>query len=177
VPKKGMTEINKIAQEGGPVSIGLGNKDFIVKKENRTLIIRLLDVKFPNYEGAIPKDEDIKFSIRIQKDRFIDALKRMLIFTTDAYKSVLLLIKNDKIELMSSNIEVGEARESIDIEYEKGQLEEDMKIAFNPRFFIDAIQPMESDFITLSFIDKDKACVIRGNEDPFYLSIIMPMRI
>ena len=177
VPKKGMIEINKIAQEGGPVSIGLGNKDFIVKKENRTLIIRLLDVKFPNYEGAIPKDEDIKFSIKIQKDRFIDALRRMLIFTTDAYKSVILLIKNDKIELMSSNIEVGEARESIDIEYEKGQLEEDMKIAFNPRFFIDAVQPMESDFITLSFIDKDKACIIRGNEDPFYLSIIMPMRI
>ncbi len=177
VPKKGMTEINKIAQEGGPVSIGLRDKDFIVKKENRTLIIRLLDVKFPNYEGAIPKDEDIKFSIRIQKDRFIEALRRMLIFTTDAYKSVVLLIKEDKVELMSSNIEIGEARESIDVEYEKGQLEEEMKIAFNPKFLIDAVQPMESDFISMSFIDKDRACVIKGNEDPFYLSIIMPMRI
>ena len=53
----------------------------------------------------------------------------------------------------------------------------EIKIAFNPKFLIDAVQPMESDFISMSFIDKDRACVIKGNEDPFYLSIIMPMRI
>ncbi len=178
VPKKGMTEINKIAQEGGPISIGLKDKDFIVKKENRTLMIRLLDVKFPNYEGAIPKDEDIRFSIKIQKERLIEALRRMLIFTTNTYKSVIFLIKDNQIELISSNIEVGEAKESMEIEYEKGQLEEEeMKIAFNPRFLIDAIQPMKSDFISMSFMGKDKACLIRGSEDPYYLSIIMPMRI
>ncbi len=175
VPKKGMTEINKLAQEGGPINIGLKDRDLIVKKANRVLIIRLLDIKFPKYESALP--ESTRYIIEIQKSRFIEALRRMLIFTTDAYKAVIFSIKNNNIELKSTNVEIGEARESIDIRHKGESVEDSFEIAFNPKFLLDAIQPMESEFINLGLIDKDKPCIITGEDDPHYLSLIMPMRI
>ncbi len=174
VPKKGMVEINKMAQEGGSASIALKDRDLIVKKDNRVLIIRLLDIKFPQYENALPKES--KFLIKIERNKFIDALGRMLIFTTDAYRAVIFIINKEKIELISTNPELGEAHEKIDVESEGEEIEE-MKIAFNPKFFLDAIQPMESKFVNLGFIDKERPCIITGDEDPYYISLIMPMRI
>jgi len=175
VPKKGMTEINKLAQEGGPINIGLKDRDLIVKKANRILIIRLLDIKFPKYETALP--DSTRYVIEIHRHRFIEALRRMLIFTTDAYKAVIFSVKSDSIELRSTNVEIGEARETIDIRHKGESIEDMFEIAFNPKFLLDAIQPMESEFVNLGLIDKDKPCIITGGDDPHYLSLIMPMRI
>lgn len=174
VPKKGMTEINKLIQEEGLISVGLKDKNFIIKKENRILIIRLLDVKFPNYENVIPERAD--FVILLNRMRFIEALRRMLIFSTEKYRAVKMIIKEDRIELSSSNAEIGEAFEAIEVEH-KGKRKEKMEIAFNPKFFIDALQPMQSEFINLGFIDKDRPCVITGEDDQGFLALIMPIRL
>jgi len=175
VPKKGITEINKLATEGGPMDIGLKEQNFIVKKDNRVLIIRLLDSKFPNYENVIPDNPD--YVISINKTAFIDALRKMLILSTERYKAVRLILKKDIMELISTNLEIGEAYEAINIEHIGREIKEEMEIAFNPRFFIDAIQPMESNTITLGFIDKSSPCLIKGEDDPGFLALIMPMRL
>ena len=175
VPKKGITEINKFALEGGSIEIGLKDQNFIAKKGDRSLIIRLLDAKFPNYENVIP--DKLNYLISINKTQFVDALRRMLIISTERYKAVRIILKKNSIELISTNLELGEAYEAISVEYKDKEMKEEIEIAFNPKFFIDAIQPLESEFVILGFIDKNSPCIIRGDDDPGFLALIMPMRL
>ncbi len=175
VPKKGVIEINKFALEGGPMDIGIKDKNFVLKKDQRILIIRLLDIKFPNYENVIPDTCD--HLILIDKIRFIDSLRKMMILSTDRYRAVKFIIKPETMDLISSNVEIGEAYEAIEIKYKGKGIEKEMEIAFNPKFFVDAIQPMESQSINLGFIDKNNPCIITGEDDPGFLALIMPMRL
>ncbi len=174
IPKKGMAEINRLAQDGGLIEVGLKDKNFLVKKDNKLLIIRLLDIKFPRYEKVIPKKTD--FLVYVDKLEFIDALRRMLIFITEKYMAVKMIIKEESMELISANLEIGEAFEVIGIEY-KGKTIEEMEIAFNPKFLLDAVQSMESKAIELNLIDKESPCIITGKDDPGFLALIMPLRL
>ncbi len=175
IPKKGITELNKMSAEPGKINIGIKDQNFVVKKGNRTLVIRLLDAKFPNYESVIPEKSD--HTIFISRTRFIEALRRMLIVGTDKYRAVRIILQKEKIGLISTNPELGEAFEEIDIIYEGKGLKEKMEIAFNPKFFLDALQPMESGTVSLGFIDNNNPCIIKGEEDHGFLALIMPMRL
>ena len=55
IPKKGMSELNKLASEGGTVHLGFKQKNCVAKKGNALLVIRLLEAKFPDYDAVIPK--------------------------------------------------------------------------------------------------------------------------
>ena len=52
-----------------------------------------------------------------------------------------------------------------------------MEMGFNPRYFIDALQPMESEVILLNIKDQTSPCLITGAGDEGFLGLIMPMRI
>jgi DNA polymerase-3 subunit beta len=59
------------------------------------------------------------------------------------------------------------------IEFKFGCIE----AAFNPKFFIDALNCIEDKKLILNIISEDKPCLIEGVEDKSYLSAIMPMRV
>jgi DNA polymerase-3 subunit beta len=59
------------------------------------------------------------------------------------------------------------------IEYEG----EDIDIAFNPRYIIEALNSMRSEEVHLNLNDGETPCIIKGDEDPGFLGVLMPMRI
>jgi DNA polymerase-3 subunit beta len=171
VPKKGMNELSKFASEGGPVQIGFKEKSCVVKKENALLVMRLLEAKFPDYHAVIPKKE--KFKIELNRIRFLEAMRKMLILSSERYRAVKITLDKDNLELLSTNPDIGEAQENIDVEYEGERLE----AGFNPRYFIDVLNAMESEIITLGFLDNSKPCMLKGEADEGFLGLIMPMRV
>jgi len=74
---------------------------------------------------------------------------------------------------MSVNPDLGNAEEKIEIKYEG----EPMEMGFNPRYFIDALQPMESEVLQLLIKDQTSPCLITGDRDDGFLGLIMPMRV
>jgi DNA polymerase-3 subunit beta len=171
IPKKGMSEINKLASEGGVVHIGFEQKKCVVKKDNALLVIRLLEVKFPDYHSVIPKEE--KFFINIKRNAFFEAMRKMLILSNERYRAVKIKLKNNIMELVSTNPDLGEAQENMEVEYQG----ENMEIGFNPQYFIDIVQSMESENINLIFIDNTKPCILKGEADEGFVGLVMPMRI
>jgi DNA polymerase-3 subunit beta len=171
IPKKGMIELNKMASEGGTISVGFKEKSFIVKKDNAQLVIRLLDSKFPDYNAVIPKN--VEFSIHVNRILLLEAMRKMMILSNERYRAVKIGIENNQMELVSTNPDLGEAQENIEVEYTGKRLES----GFNPRFFIDALQSMQSEIINISFIDNSKPCTLRGEADEGFLGLIMPMRV
>ena len=171
IPKKGMSELNKLASEGGGIQIGFKQNNCIAKREDSLIVIRLLESKFPDYNSVIP--QKAKHDVKIKKELLLDGMKKMIIVSSDSYRGVKISLENNNMELVSVNPELGDAQENLEIEYKDERLE----AGFNARYFIDALQSMASDIVTLGFTDNSSPCIITGEEDRGFLGLIMPMRL
>ncbi|MDY6950695.1 MAG: DNA polymerase III subunit beta [Thermodesulfobacteriota bacterium] len=171
VPKSGIAEVLRLLEGGGSVQVGREDKNLIVKKDGETLIIRLIEGEFPDYNLVIPKK--MKAEVRVEKGVFLMMLKRMSILSSDKYRSVRFKIEKEQIETITTNPDIGESREVIPVRYNGEALE----IAFNPRYFMDSVSHMHSEEIIIRLNDEATPCVIQGEKDQGFLSVIMPMRI
>ncbi len=171
VPKKGLSEVNKFLDDDGTVEIGLKDNHFIVRKDKETIIIRLLEGEFPKYGDIIKKLGGNV--VTVDKALFQQVLERMSILGSENYKGVIFDFSTEKLVVSSTNPDIGESKEEVAVEYGGANYQ----IAFNPRFFIDVINVIDKDAITLNIIDEDKPCLIDAEDDHGYLCVIMPMRI
>jgi len=171
IPKKGMSELSRLASEGGAVGIGFKNKDCVAKKDNALLVIRLLEAKFPDYQAVIPKESE--FPIVLKRSSLLEAMRKMLILSNERYRAVKITLERGILDLVSTNPDLGEGQEKIEIEYTGEKIE----AGFNPKYFIDVLQSMESEMISMEFTDSAKPCVLRGEADKGFIGLIMPMRV
>ncbi|MBL0715882.1 MAG: DNA polymerase III subunit beta, partial [Desulfosarcina sp.] len=172
IPKKGLSEVAKFLEVGGTVQLGIKNNNFIVKKANETIIVRLLEGEFPKYQEIIDKPDEA-VPARLDKKAFQKTLRRMSILSSENYKGIIFKFDTDRLEIRANNPEIGESKEEIQIKY-KGPL---IEAAFNPRFFSETLSVIKGDEITINLTDSERPCLLEGQEDQYYLSVIMPMRI
>jgi DNA polymerase-3 subunit beta len=171
IPKKGMAELNKLASEGGLLQVGFRQNSCLVKRENCTVVIRLLESKFPDYNAVIPKK--IKSFIHIARTTLLDGMKKMIILSSETYRGLKMSLEDNGMELVSINPELGDAQERLAVDYQGEKLE----LGFNSKYFIDVLQVMESQDVQLGFVDNASPCLISGKDDQGFLGLIMPMRI
>ncbi|MBI5606649.1 MAG: DNA polymerase III subunit beta [Deltaproteobacteria bacterium] len=171
LPRKAVTELLKILEKPGPIQIGFKDNYGVFQKEDTLMIMRLLESNFPDYNLVLPKKKDK--SINILKNDLIDTMKRMAILSTDKYKGVKFSLTEGNLEIQSVNPDLGDAKESLSLDYKEGNLE----IGFNARFFIDALQVMESETIVLDLSDSVSPAILSGLKDPGFMALIMPMKL
>jgi DNA polymerase-3 subunit beta len=171
IPKKGLNEVNKFLDVEGTVTIGFKDNHFVVKKATETIIIRLLDGEFPKYQDIIAKKEG--HTIALEKDAFTMMLKRMSILTSENYKGAIFKFDQNQLEITATNPDIGESKENMPIDF----LGDAIEVAFNPKFFIETLNVIEDDKVVVDLIDEEKPCLLTGETDAHFLSVIMPMRI
>jgi DNA polymerase-3 subunit beta len=171
IPKKGLIEVNKFLDSEGSVQVGFKDNNLIIKKDSETLIIRLLEGTFPEYADIVLKSEGN--DIYMDRQLFLMMLKRMSILSSDDYKGVIFNFSDDKLVITSTNPDIGESKEDMTIEFSG----EPITVMFNPRFFIDTLSVVDDEKILISIVNEEKPCLIEGEKDQTYLSVIMPMRI
>lgn len=171
IPKKAMVEISKLGSESDMLFFGVKDKYCVVRKNRLLLNIRLLESKFPDYRSVIPKETPILLNLK--RNLVLESMRRMLILSNERYRAVKVSLEDDRMDLVSTNPELGNAQESLPIDYRGQRIE----MGFNPRYFVDALQAMESHDITLGFKDESKPCVMKGEADKGFLALMMPMRL
>ena len=171
IPKKGLVEVGRFLEPEGTVKIGFKESNFIVKKSLETIIIRLLEGEFPQYEEIITKGPG--HTLNLEKLRFMQMLRRMSILSSENYKGVIFNFSDNRLNITSTNPEIGESREDLPVDFSG----EPIQVAFNPKFFIDALNMIDEDGVILSISDEEKPCFVEGGEDKRYISVIMPMRL
>jgi DNA polymerase-3 subunit beta len=171
LPKNGIMEVLRILEGGNSVQIGFKDNNFVVKKGEEVLIIRLIEGEFPDYEMVMPKELDNEMSV--QKEDFLMMLRRMHILSSERYSGVRFKIEGEQLETTTTNPEIGEARETISVSYKGKPLE----VAFNPRYFLDTLNSMDSKEVVVRFKDEANPCTIEGKGDEGFLGVIMPMRV
>lgn len=171
VPKKGVQEVNKFLNSDGIVHIGFKHNHFILKKDSETIIIRLLEGDFPQYSPIVAKRGGNV--IVINRQMFSMMLKRMSIMASETYKGVIFNFRENNLEISSINPELGESKENMPIAYDAEAIE----VAFNPRYFIETLNGIDTENVVLNIVDAEKPCIIEEEHNTNYLSVIMPMRI
>ena len=171
IPKKGLVEVSKFLDSEGSLKIGFKDNNFIVQKESETLIIRLLEGDFPEYGDIIVQKGGN--SIPLDRQLFLMMLKRMSILSSEDYKGVIFNFEKNKLLITSTNPDIGESKEDMNIEYKADPIQ----VMFNPKYFIETLSVIEDDKVALNITDEEKPCLIEGEKDKTYLSVIMPMRI
>ena len=171
IPKKGLVEVGKFLDDEGSVKIGFKENHFIVQKDSETLIILLLEGDFPEYGDIIVKKGG--HAIPFDRQLFLMMLKRMSILSSEDYKGVIFNFEKNQLLVTSTNPDIGESKEDMEIEYSGDPI----TVMFNPKFFIETLNVIDDDNVILNIIDEEKPCLIEGEKDKTYLSVIMPMRI
>jgi DNA polymerase III subunit beta len=174
VPTKTIGELSRLLQDKGEVQITVGENQaaFDMRGEGLLSVLvisKLVDGTYPNYQQVIPRDS--KERIPLAREELVQALRRAELMTSDKSNSVKLAFTRNNLAITANTPEVGEARESLAINY-KGR---DLAVAFNPGFLLDALKALDTDEVFLELSDELSPGVVKIN-GPF-LYVIMPMRM
>ena len=173
-PAKAVNELNRLLQDKGNVEIRYTDNQasFTLKDEKNgsvLIVTKLIEGNYPNYRQVIPTE--VKERVSLVREEFLHALRRAEIMTSDKSNSVKLTFGKNNLAITANSPEVGEARESIAINY-KGK---EMAIAFNPKYMIDPLNALANDEVFIELIDELSPGVLKIN-GPF-LYVVMPMRL
>lgn len=174
IPSKAVNELNRLLQDKGDVEIRFTDNQaaFTLKNDkglDTVIITKLIEGNYPNYRQVIPAET--KERVTLVREEFLHALKRAEIMTSEKQNSVKLTFSKNNLSITANTPDVGEARESIAINY-KGK---EVSIAFNPGYMIDPLNALPDDEIYFELIDELSPGVFKIN-GPF-LYVVMPMRL
>ena len=136
------------------------------------MIVRLMNGEFPDYRSIVNVIEKENL-MEIERISFLESLKRTNLFTEETFNAIQLNVNENKLVLSSQNMDFGNAKDEMEIKYSGDPLE----LGFNCRYFIDTLQVMRSEMVK-AYVNTDQSpCLIEGDEDQGFVSIIMPMKI
>ena len=172
IPRKGVLEMVRLLDESDEARFGVKGSAAVLAAGQSTLMMRLLEARYPDYRQVIPQDADgLRFTIK--RLDLMEALRRMIILTSDKYRGVKISVEQDSLTIILQNPELGEARESI----EAGYSGDPMEIGFNSSYLNDALKAMRSEEVTFSLVEANRPIKISGPGDEDFLAVIMPMQV
>jgi len=174
LPKKTLSELARLLADGdGDVRYERGENHLFFEVGGRLLISRMIDGQFPAYERVIPKGNDKH--IEFERDRLSNAVKRVALLSNERSRAVKFQIEKGKVDVTSSSPELGEAHETLLVDYSGDA----MQICFNAQYVLDFLAAVPTDVVALDLKDEVSQAVMRpvGAEGYDYTYVIMPMRV
>lgn len=145
------------------------NNQVVFSSGDRTLVGRLLEGEFPQYEKIIPQDFSVK--AEFDKNEMEEALKISSIFARDSANIVRFSLSKNKITVSSSG---DTGQDSVDVE---AKIEgEENEIAFNGRYVLDFLANIDSEKIKFEMSGPLNPGVFK-TQDPSFMHLIMPIRV
>jgi DNA polymerase-3 subunit beta len=97
------------------------------------------------------------------------------LLSTERSRGIRFNIEPSQIKLYSSNPEIGEARDKVDVDYKGNEIE----IGFNSQYLLDFLTAVKSDKIRIELKDENSAVLMRpaADDDIQYMYVLMPMKI
>lgn len=174
LPKKTLWELSRLLVEGeGEIRYECGENHLFFDVDGRQLVSRVIDAQFPAYDRVIPKQNDKV--VEFERDRLTNAIRRVALLSSDRSRAVKFKFTEGAMDIVSSSPEVGEATESLAVEYSGDPLD----VCFNAQYVLDFLNVAEADSVRLEFKDEMSQAVMRpvGDSGFDYTYVIMPMRV
>lgn len=171
LPRKTINELTKLLTDTDEeIIIGLAKNQARLNFSNTSLITKIIDGKFPDYDRVIPNYSN---HLTLNKTIITQALQRAAILSNEKFKGIRFVLTEKNLRLISSNNEQEESQEDIETTYQ-GQA---IDIGFNVNYLLEGLNNIPNENVTFSFGDANSSILltIPNNEDFKY--VVMPMRI
>lgn len=172
VPARAMRELARIvtASEVEEVEIALPGNQIVFRAGGVTLSSRLIDGQFPNYRQLLPDAFD--HDVRLPRLELLDVTRRIR-YLAQRNAPLRLAFAEGELTVAAETPEIGDASESMPCAFEG----EAMEIAFNPQFFIEGIESVETEEVVLRLTSPLRPGLLQpaGSEEFSYL--VMPIRL
>ncbi|MBU0951351.1 MAG: DNA polymerase III subunit beta [Elusimicrobia bacterium] len=173
IPNKAINEVSRLfsIEEDENVKISITENQASFKIKDITLISRLVDGEFPNYEQVIPKKYQHK--IQIESKILLSATKQISLLTQEKGGAVKFAYGKNALRISAQVQGLGSGEVDMDIAYTGPSIE----IAFNPSYVIDILKNINEDKVEFQINGPIDACVLKSINDEDYICVVMPMRV
>lgn len=174
IPERAISIIPKIVTDE-KINIYLDKAHLQVDVDNISLIIRLIEQSYPDYNAVIPLTNESL--LKVKRSDLNAAVKRMLLFATSTFHQSRIILSADKLEISAEDIDKGSSgKETIYCEFSG----EAMSIGFNTAFLNEVLNHLDSETVHFKLNSPTKAVIVlpeeqKENEDLFML--LMPVRL
>lgn len=176
LPKKPANMLkNLLPKEEGDVQIGFDDRNATFTTENYSMVCRLIEGRYPNYNSVIPQNNPHRATI--DRSTLASALRRVSVFSSQASSLIKLSLSGNVMKISAQDIDFStSAEETVACQYEGNM----MSIGFKSNFLIDILNNMSSTNVIIELADPSRAGVIvpeeqEENED--LLMLLMPMML
>lgn len=178
LPKKPLNHLKNIIPDDNDADVKLEYNDSnaVIIFDNITLICRLIEGKYPNYEAVIPQQNPFKLSVA--RKSLLNALKRVSIFGSKSTHQVRFKVSGKELVLSAEDIDYSsEARERLTCSYEG----EDIEIGFNSKFMLDMLSTLDNENIIIEMSAPNRAGILlpddKDDNAEDILMLIMPVML
>lgn len=172
VPARAMRELARIVGQTGveEVEIALPGNQIVFRAGTHVLSSRLIEGQFPPYRQLLPDTFD--HDVRLPQAELLGVAKRIR-HLAQRNAPLRLGFAPGELTLSAETPEIGDGSESMPCAFEG----EELVIAFNPQFFIEGIESIETEELVLRLTSPLRPGLLQqaGDEDFSYL--VMPIRL
>ena len=172
VPAKTLSEIMKLMNDDdGTISLGVGKRHIVFEIGSYSVVSRLLEGEFLNYESAIPPKCTTR--VRVNTRDMINSIDRASLIISEKYKSPIKCVFADNMIRLSSVTSLGTASDSVSAEIDG----DDVEIGFNNKYLTDALRVADTDEVNFKLNGPVSPIIILPPEGDSFLFLVLPVRI
>ena len=177
LPKKPANLLkNILLKEEGEVKMTFDQKNVVFELSSSTLVCRLIEGAYPNYNVVIPQANPNK--LLVDRIGLLNAIKRVAVCSNPTTNLIRLDISNNKVILAAQDVNFSiSANESLSCSYEGAPI----PIGFKSTFLVEILTNLETPTILVELADSTRAGVYKPVYDDVQssstLMLLMPMMI
>ena len=177
VPKKPLNLLKNVLNDSNEnVNISHNDNNVFFELENFSLMSRLIDGRYPNYEAVIPIDNPNKLTI--SRSALLNSVRRVSIFSNKTTHQVRLKIAGSELQISAEDLDFSnEANERLSCQFDG----EDMEIGFNARFLSEMLSNLDSENVTIEMSAPNRAGILfpteKENASDDILMLVMPVML
>ncbi len=171
IPRKAVAEIRKLIDGAEDLHVSLSASRIQVRVGEATLLSRLIDGTFPDYERVIPQGNDKRAVV--DRDALSQAVDRVSTIATEKTRAVKLSFKSGRMTVSAISSEAGRGQDELDVAFSDAPIE----IGFNARYILEMLQQISGDHVELEIASPSQPTLVRDPGDAGTVYVLMPMRV
>ena len=165
-----------LLKEEAPVKVSFDSKNVLFNLKNHTLVCRLIEGSYPNYNAVIPSNNPNH--VRVDRVELLNGIRRVAVCSNQSTNLIKMDIESSTINLTAQDLDFSvSAQESLACEYEG----EAISIGFKSTFLVEILANIDTQNVVLELADSTRAGVFKPiyDEAPATdtLMLLMPMMI
>lgn len=177
LPKKPANLLKSVLlKEDDAIEVSFDSKNALFKLKSHTLVCRLIEGNYPNYNAVIPANNPNK--VLVDRIELVNGIKRVAVCSNPTTNLIRMDIGDNKINLTAQDIDFSvSANETISCSYDG----EEITIGFKSTFLVEILSNMDTPTVVVELADSTRAGVFKpvydDKQTSATLMLLMPMMI